>query len=108
MPSHMKVRLFTTAVAVAGLLACRSASQQDPSGRTWPQQLAFAFARQPDSAPPRWLGLIGEYGPDTTKRWYALERDRRMYVLDQYGNYVPLSEKNDSMFDSPRSTALVS
>lgn len=107
MPSHLNLRLFTTAAAVAGLLACR-ASQQDPSGRTWPQQLAFDFARQPDSAPPRWLGLIGEYGPDTTKRWYALERDRRMYILDQYGNYVPLSEKNDSMFDAPRSTALIS
>ena len=66
------------------------------------------FARQPDTTPTRWFGLIGEYGPDTTIRWYALERDRRMYILDQYGNYVPLSEKNDSVFEAPRSTALVS
>src|SRR5439155_17827621 len=50
----------------------------------------------------------GEYGPDTVTRWYALERDRRMYILDHQGNYVPLSERSDSVFDSPRSTAAVS
>ena len=66
------------------------------------------FARQPDSAPQKWKGLIGVYGPDTTLRWYALERDRRLYILDQYGNYVPLAETNDSIFQAPRSTALIS
>ena len=66
------------------------------------------FGRKPDPIPSRWAGLIGEYGGDSATRWYALERDRRMYILDQFGNYVPLAERNDSVFDAPRSTAMVS
>jgi D-alanyl-D-alanine dipeptidase len=31
-----------------------------------------------------------------------------MYILDQFRNYVPLAERNDSVFDAPRSTAMVS
>jgi len=31
-----------------------------------------------------------------------------MYILDQFHNYVPLAEKSDTVFDAPRSTALVS
>jgi D-alanyl-D-alanine dipeptidase len=66
------------------------------------------FGRQPDTVPARWIGLIGEYGPDTTMRWYALERDRRLWILDQNGNYIPLGERSDSVFDAPRVTAAVS
>lgn len=66
------------------------------------------FARQPDTVPTAWKGLIGEYGPDTTMRWYVLERDRRLHVLDHQGNYVPLAQRNDSVFDSPRQTVPVS
>ena len=80
----------------------------DPLGRT----LAMAFPRRPDTIPTRWRGLIGEYGPDTTLRWYALERDGRLYILDHYGNYVPLGERYDStivaVFDAPMATAAVS
>ena len=99
------------AVAIAG---CRSSSPEQPNGRPsrkldpFEQQLVTEFGRQPDSVPARWLGLIGEYGPDTTIRWYALERDRRMYILDQLHNYVPLAETSDTVFDAPRSTAVVS
>ena len=64
--------------------------------------------RAPDTVPTRWKGLIGEYGPDTTTRWIALERDGRMYMLDHQGNYVPLSETNDSTFQAPIATAAVS
>lgn len=54
------------------------------------------------------MGLIGEYGPDTTTRWYVLERDQRLWILDQYGNYVPLTEVSDSVFQSPVSPIAVS
>lgn len=107
------VRLSAAVVLVA-VVACRS-SQNDqpvtgPNGRTlpWPQALLFEFARRPDTAPTRWRGLIGMYGADSATRWYVLERDRRLNVLDQNAYYTPLSERNDSVFDAPISTALVS
>jgi D-alanyl-D-alanine dipeptidase len=95
-------RIFA-AVGVALLTACASSSSR-PELRpdTWPGVLLMEFGRQPDTAPTRWMGLIGEYGPDTTMRWYALERDRRIWILDHLGNYVPLSERSDSVFDAPR------
>jgi len=68
----------------------------------------FEFARRPDTLPTRWRGLIGEYGPDTANRWIALERDQRMTIYDRSGYYTPLSERNDSVFDAPLSTAVIS
>jgi len=68
----------------------------------------FEFARRPDTLPTRWRGLIGEYGPDTTNRWIALERDQRMTIYDKSGYYTPLTERNDSVFDAPLSTAAIS
>ncbi len=101
-------RLVTFAAA-ATLVACASRGAGAPQGGpTWPQQLAFEFARMPDTVPTRWGGLIGEYGQDTTRRWYVLERERRLWVLDHRGNYVPLAERSDSVFDAPLSTAAVS
>ena len=46
----------------------------DATGRVdpWFQQLAMEFSRMPDSIPPHWRGLIGEFGPDTAMRWIAL------------------------------------
>ena len=107
-------RSIAAVCLVAALTACRSSNPEGVSTSsaqrrgTWPQQIALEFARQPDPIPQRWAGLIGQYGPDTTIRWYALERDRRVHILDQFGNYVPLAERNDSVFDAPRSTALIS
>jgi D-alanyl-D-alanine dipeptidase len=70
------------------------------------------FGRLPDTIPMRWRALIGEYGPDTTLRWFAMERDGRMHILDQHRNYVPLGERYDSahvtVFDAPVVTAAVS
>ena len=109
----LSTRRATLALAVI-LAGCRSAPSEEPNGRPgrkldpFQQQLVMEFARLPDSLPTRWAGLIGEYGPDTTIRWYALERDRHMHILDQFGYYAPLSEKSDTVFDAPRSTALVS
>ncbi|MGH7638295.1 MAG: M15 family metallopeptidase [Gemmatimonadaceae bacterium] len=62
----------------------------------------------PDTVPTRWRGLIGEYGADSTLRWYVLERERRLWILDHRGNYVPLGERNDTLFEAPLSTAAVS
>ena len=79
--------------------------QQQPDGR---QRLLIEFSRVPDTIPTRWRGLIGEYGPDSTLRWYALEREGRMWILDHRGNYVPLAERSDSNFEAPLATAVVS
>ena len=91
--------------------ACASQSSAPSAAVTaadqWRAQLAFEFSRIPDTIPTRWAGLIGEYGQDTTRRWYVLERDARLHVLDHTGNYIPLAERNDSTFDAPRSTAAV-
>ncbi|HYC51905.1 MAG TPA: M15 family metallopeptidase [Gemmatimonadaceae bacterium] len=86
-------------------LACASAPGRPES--SWPQQVAFEFARVPDTVPTRWMGLIGEYGADSAKRWYTLEQQGRLWILDHQGNYVPLSEKSDSVFEAPLATAAV-
>lgn len=74
----------------------------------WLQRLSVEFSRLPDTVPTRWRGLIGEYGPDTIKRWHVLENDRRLWVRDQNGYPAPLAEKNDTLFEAPRVTAPVS
>ncbi|HMC55283.1 MAG TPA: M15 family metallopeptidase [Gemmatimonadaceae bacterium] len=103
--------------AVAAFASCSSGGQEEPrttptgpNGRTlpWPQSLTFEFARRPDTLPTRWRGLVGEYGPDTATRLIALERDQRLTILDKSGYYTPLSERNDSVFEAPLSTAAVS
>lgn len=98
------------ALLVIATAACASSARPttETDGRSGGSRLYSEFARQPDSVPSRWKGLIGEYGPDTTLRWYVLERDARMHVLDQFGNYVPLAHRSDSVFDAPRSTVPVS
>jgi D-alanyl-D-alanine dipeptidase len=99
------IRISLIALTV-GAAACSSNPRQG-SDVSWPMQLSFEFARLPDSVPQRWSGLLGEYGPDTTKRWYVLERDRRLWILDHQGNYVPLAERSDTVFDAPLATVPV-
>jgi D-alanyl-D-alanine dipeptidase len=101
-----RARLSAAVFIIATAACAPSARPGTESGAG--SRLYAEFARQPDSVPSRWKGLIGEYGPDTTQRWYVLERDGRMYVLDQFGNYVPLAHRSDSVFDAPRSTVPVS
>jgi D-alanyl-D-alanine dipeptidase len=100
------------ALSSATLLACASGgNQQQGSGSgepSWPQRVAFQYARVPDTIPTRWAGLVGEYGEDSTRRWYTLEREGRLWVLDHQGNYVPLGERSDSVFEAPLSTAAIS
>lgn len=92
-----------------GAIACGSTAPPNTTvaAATWPQQLAAEFRSQPDTVFTRWLGLIGEYGADSSLRWIALEREQRMWILDQRGNYVPLAERSDSVFDAPLVTAAV-
>ena len=83
--------------AVAALLlatACRTASIR-PSGS--PSTIA---AGQRETAPPpppaRWLGLIGEYGPDAAVT-IILERDGRLWLHSAAGE-TPLAEQSNDVF----------
>src|SRR5690348_9544743 len=80
---------FVAAVVVVA--ACAKKAPRPPAPERldeWTQQFLIEFGRQPDSAPGKWSGLIGEYGPDTNKRWFTIERDRRLWILDHYKNYA--------------------
>src|SRR2546423_13296174 len=113
MPLPMNRRAALAAIALSlavSTAACRShtSGPPEPKYSQWEQQLQTEFGRRPDTLPLKWRGLVGEYGTDTTNRWFVLERDWRLNILDQQGNYVPLSEQTDSVFQAPVSTALVS
>lgn len=106
----MRVTRPGAAIAAAALLfaaACASGTAARQNPNEWPTRLFIEFGRQPDSVPARWVGLIGEYGTDTAMRWYALERDRRLWILDHQRNYIPLGERSDSVFDAPLATAAI-
>ena len=97
-----RLALFTVAVLAVG--CARKTGPRPPAPEKldeWTQQLLTEFIREPDSTPTRWRPLIGEYGTDTVKRWFVIERDRRLWVMDQYKNYVPLTERSDSVFQAP-------
>jgi D-alanyl-D-alanine dipeptidase len=52
----------------------------------------------PPAAPPaKWLGLIGEYGPDSAVR-IVLEREGRLVVYTTKGNDLVLTETSDGIF----------
>lgn len=99
--------------ALAGVLlatGCVTASPRasddrvDPAGagaEAWHHQLRAEFGREPDTIPTRWRGLIGEYGPDSRRRWIVLERGGRLHVLSPRGEYVALDQRDDSTFDAP-------
>lgn len=91
------------AVVCVLVVACHRKPKQAPLARPdpWQIELQAQFAREPDSTPSRWKRLINEYGPDTLKRWYVIERDKRLWIMDQYKNFSPLAERNDSVFDAP-------
>ncbi len=86
--------------ATALLLAACRASAPAPAPAT---TAASAFEAPPAAPPARWLGLIGEYGPDGDVR-IVLERDGQLYLHS--GNTppdVPLTELNGEMFSAMRS-----
>lgn len=98
-------RLIIAVAAVAAIACGRKQSEAPTPEQERPDpfitQLSMEFGREPDSAPPRWLPLIGEYGADTLKRWFVLERDKRLWVMDQFKNFAPLTEQSDSVFIAP-------
>jgi D-alanyl-D-alanine dipeptidase len=50
----------------------------------------------PPSPPPRWMRLIGEYGPDSAVT-IVLERDGRLWMHTRTGE-VPLAARSDTVF----------
>jgi D-alanyl-D-alanine dipeptidase len=98
-------RPVVLALAAASLIACggKKADRRPAPERLddWTQQFLLEFGREPDTVPTKWHALIGEYGTDTIKRWFVLERDKRLWVMDQYKYYVPLTERSDSVFQAP-------
>jgi D-alanyl-D-alanine dipeptidase len=108
-PGIARSRFVAFALVATACASPASQARTDPAfDSDWHEQLYHEFVQQPDTIPTRWKGLIGEYGPDTTLRWFVLERDRRLHILDQHGNYVPLSARDDSVFDAPRAPLPVS
>jgi D-alanyl-D-alanine dipeptidase len=97
-----RLAVLTLAVAVA---ACSRKQASGPPGPEkldeWTQTFLMEFSREPDTVPTRWQALIGEYGTDTVKRWFVLERDKRLWIMDEHKNYVPLTEQSDSVFQAP-------
>ena len=104
----MRFILTRLGIPAAGAVALACASAPNAREASWPQQVAIQFSQVPESVPPRWRGLIGEYGADSSRRWYVLEQQRRLWILDHQGNYIPLGEMSDSVFQAPLSTAAVS
>ncbi|MFG0332323.1 MAG: serine hydrolase [Maioricimonas sp. JB049] len=54
----------------------------------------------PAGIPPRWEGLIGEYGTDYNTQ-YILEEDGQLYALIEWFYYSPLTEVSDDVFAFP-------
>ena len=61
------------------------------------EQSTFSFRAKPAPAPPRWRGLIGEYGPDNGIL-YILEKDGRLSALFKGAEIEPLEEISQSVF----------
>lgn len=106
---RMSLARMTALAAMAAAVACSrkadtAAEPEQERPDAWTVQFMMEFNRQPDSVPSRWRPLIGEYGADTTKRWFVIERDGRLWVMDHFKNFAPLNEradKSDSLFDAP-------
>ena len=60
-------------------------------------QAAATGQAKPAPAPARWLGLIGEYGPDNGIL-YILEKDGRLYAQPKGGKPTPLTEVSNNIF----------
>jgi len=54
----------------------------------------------PADIPPRWRGLIGEYGWDHNTL-YILEEDETLYALIEWFYYYPLREVSENVFEFP-------
>jgi len=57
---------------------------------------------KPASAPDKWRGLIGEYGPDYDTL-YIFERDGKLWALIEQFEFDPLEQVSDNTFKFPKS-----
>ena len=64
--------------------------------------LASVAVLPPAPVPPRWAGLVGEYGPDEGTL-YVRESDGRLEVVVKGGKPAPLVELSKDMFRLPAS-----
>lgn len=63
-------------------------------------QAAQVSSQKPAPAPARWLGLIGEYGPDNDIL-YILEKDAKLCASFKRAEPAPLQEISRNVFDLP-------
>jgi D-alanyl-D-alanine dipeptidase len=101
MPRSTVVLVLAGVLALSGACAKKKKAPAAPRPDPWAMELQVLFGREPDSTPTRWKNLINEYGADTVKRWYVIERDKRLWVVDHYQYSSPLEEKSDSLFVAP-------
>lgn len=57
---------------------------------------------KPSVIPEKWLGLIGEYGPDYNTL-YVFERDGKLWILIEQFEYDQLEEVSKDVFNFPKS-----
>jgi D-alanyl-D-alanine dipeptidase len=71
----------------------------DPSPQLepWPREHESAGWQKPKEPPERWLGLIGEYGPER-ESLYVLERDGHLWALLGRGEMSRLDEMAPNVF----------
>jgi D-alanyl-D-alanine dipeptidase len=92
-PRRHPIRAAAVA-SLAVIAACRGVAGAPPTAD------AAAIAPSADEAPPpppaRWLGLIGEYGPDAAVT-IVFERDGALWMHSTAGE-VPIDERSDGQF----------
>ena len=95
-----RLRGPTVAAALLLFVACRSSSSAQPATGT------AGVDGPPPPPPARWLGLIGEYGPDTSIH-IVLERDGQLYLHARNSRPdAALSERNASVFSAMMDSTL--
>src|SRR6185436_14224105 len=84
-------KLLAGSLAFVFLTASAAAQSSKPS------ELSKKAGPKPASAPSRWRGLIGEYGPEDSIV-IVLEKDRRLLALFDRKQYEPLDEISPRSF----------
>ncbi|MGZ8842405.1 MAG: M15 family metallopeptidase [Pyrinomonadaceae bacterium] len=101
-PDRMvSVSLWLLALTV-GLIAlgAPTASNAIHQSESYASQSNTSAQVKPKPAPARWLGLIGEYGPDDDIL-IILEKDGRLCALFKGGEPEPLDEVSKNLFKFP-------
>ena len=93
-PSHQRGAIFAATALL--LAACRASAPAHAA------TAASGFDAPPSAPPSRWLGLLGEYGPDGDVR-IVLERDGQLYLHSGSTRDVPLTEMDAETFRAMRS-----